>query len=512
MASFSDLPPEIIKEILILAYLDQSTPISLDNFRWSDRKNPLIYERAKVITAYSLSKLVTKSFARQMQTVQDCRGNDAYFYYGLYETFVTHRIKRDALLSLSRTCCRLNEIARPMLWEIVELRLGCEKTEAVVDLVKFLAKRPGIGESIKALAFRSSERKSSGKKSNVPYNARYRRLSLRSIMEDQKELGGLDEAKNLIKKDRGNPLTDGQIDDAVVSWSSTKQMAFLLSQMPCLLSLKIILADIPDFWNALNPSIYSSNTPSAFQNLKEVSLVGDDSDGHIFDAFSLVTLFHLPNISTLYFGRIIAAGDSKDRPSDFAKFKGTSKVKNLTFDYALIEAVPLEVLISLPSALESFDVSFFNRSNLDSRACEGATMREYYHALLPQRASLKIINIRGIRDARQIPIFGNDEMGTSEAGIIKQFTVLEDLSIPVMLLLPSRFSYLEEVLPFGLVRLKLYAYDEILLQDLGRLLRHFFDKKHLLAPRLKNLWVEYWSSVELQQECWRSIKAIERDI
>ncbi len=77
--------------------------------------------------------------------------------------------------------------------------------------------------------------------------------------------------------------------------------------MPHLLSLKMILADIPDFWNALNPSTYSNGAPSVFQNLKEVSLIGDDSDGHIFDAFSFVALFHLPNICTLYLGRIIAA-------------------------------------------------------------------------------------------------------------------------------------------------------------------------------------------------------------
>jgi hypothetical protein len=167
----------------------------------------------------------------------------------------------------------------------------------------------------------------------------------------------------------------------------------------------------------------------------------------------------------------------------------------------------LQTLLQLPASLESLKYNIEGASSHNINA----SVAEFFEYLLPQKATLRKLEIRGTRDIRaeQHPV------DAPRAGLMKDFVVLEDLSCPLLLLLFQggviRYE-LKDLLPRSVVKLRLYIYDDLPPAIWVKELRGVFEQKKLCCPDLQDVWVEYWKNFDNPYNDKAKMERIMKDI
>jgi hypothetical protein len=283
---------------------------------------------------------------------------------------------------------------------------------------------------------------------------------------------------------------------SLLTWDATHQVAALLDLLPNLRSLKLTTVRKPDYFPVFQPSIlYPSMFPAGLQNLTEFSLHWENQDDDVFWASTILQLFFLPSLKTLYLGQPMAIISSYDKLSDITRYRHTSSITDFIIDFGNVDKDVIAAFLKLPKALERFEDSYgwgLTRST-------NAEIEEYFSALLPQKSSLKTLKIRGCKDLR----FSEDE-SAPDPSILRSFTSLTEFACPIRLILsrseggPDKCK-LEDVLPPNIQKLTLFAYNDWTFDKLYNELKHFFSfgKKRFAA--LRQMRVEVW----LQDEDYR---------
>jgi hypothetical protein len=160
-----------------------------------------------------------------------------------------------------------------------------------------------------------------------------------------------------------------------------------------------------------------------------------------------------------------------------------STVNDLILDFSLVQSSFLHALLRLPAALESFTYNIEGTS----RFSMNASAADYFEHLLPQKATLKKLEIRGARDicAAQHPV------NVPRLGLLREFTALEELSCPLLLLLfqVGVIKYkLKDLLPRSVVKLKLYIYDDFPPAIWMKELRGVFEQKELCIVQIYKMF------------------------
>jgi hypothetical protein len=116
MATWSDLPPELIREIILHVLLNQEA------VAYTGSSSESMFECAKRLEDYSYCKIVSRSFITGLDAVHEIRGRDFAnkYHYKLYQTYNACRIQLRDLLALSLTCRYLHQMIKSILYKTVE--------------------------------------------------------------------------------------------------------------------------------------------------------------------------------------------------------------------------------------------------------------------------------------------------------------------------------------------------------------------------------------------------------
>jgi hypothetical protein len=455
MVQIVDLPSEVLAEIClwVFLYLESDTPEPSEGDQDAE-----LHNRLELFYQYSNSKILNNSFTADISYVHAVRGGGIDEYY---EAFCFVGCLRKNILALSLTCRRLHEIVEPLLWKVVETSEDTGSggsNSAILRILHTITKRPVLGRYISALAFRHSYV--------------YHPGTTRTFTEDEKREMA-----------------------ATLHCDSTTQIYNIFDRASNLKALKFAIETEPEYFSVFSAPVSNpSGLPLGLQNLTEMSFYWEDPDADAFLAPMLLPLFLLPSLKTLYLGRI-AAGTS-DPDSDFEDFQqhyGTSTITSLIIDFGLVEQSAIVAYCKLPKRLERFEYSYGGGSN----RCSNAELGEYYSALLPQKASLKTLKIRGCRDMRAA-----EDEEAPDPSILRSFTALQEFACPVRLLIFPEGSgntthyKLEDVLPLNIETVTLFMYDDWTVAAMYELVETFLAFGKTKFPNLKEMRVEIWLSVE----------------
>lgn len=281
--------------------------------------------------------------------------------------------------------------------------------------------------------------------------------------------------------------------------------AIFLFLLPDLRSLKIDLAlldpsDKPDqarrewLFRALlqQPNaVWAARKVPALRNLQEFSLIlRDHGTGNAFDPRLLLPFLLLPKIRTFYTsslntGHHFLILNKLER----SRWSGKSAVTEMIFDFVKVDGCTMESLLRLPSALEKLtypsEFAFcptYIHDDLFSRLF--FTRRILWCALSHQRQSLKRLTIRWANSGAEM-LFQS----------LKSFAVLEELTIPLAILLHNRDGSrrsLADALLASIMRLELLAYTHFPVRTWQLEILGLLNGKETAAPRLRQVVVEHW--------------------
>lgn len=392
--SLISLPTEILQEVIIQVFLnDQDVPIS---------EGPE-YSKVKTVALlnYTKSKIRTNSFTSGILAVHDIKSSikNPESAAELYDDFrngayVQHR----DLITLSLTCHYLYNVVEQILWKMIEP--GCkEGTQGSIDFRKILCTlflRSGLGKYVKGLSFRYLD---VGRKTLESYDEEWDAV-------DTEEIQDLNLAVEGIRRVTATSKTIEDIYDFIQCWSEEVQMAALVSLLPNLAALSLTVDSIPNLSELFNLSHCSAPFPSTLQNITELSIIleGYDYNDNFLtpsNSLNLISLFLLPNINTLYLGKLHAISHKGSSLEDISQYYHKSPVKELIFDFCHPDTEPaFDFLLRLPEALHTF-IFTHEHEIRENRAREQWADTKLVYALLPQAESLKRLEIRGPTETRK---------------------------------------------------------------------------------------------------------------
>jgi len=477
MANLLDLPPEILREIILIVFHQVQID---DQFRYDGQgltANPL--------PAYAVQKIINNSFAHGMEVLPQYERENIFPEFHVYSEMLHHRIWRESLRAMSLSCRLLHGVIQAILYVFVELdEMGTSASERqeptlVEKCLRSIVAQPQVARYIRALSVRACSDEILDQ-----FNGDYQSVMGR-LMDD---LAVLD-STSIVEVDRFINLVKPSF-----------QLPLLLSLIPGLKSVRIsmefasrllgyMVDSAPERERAPVAKKYLSN----FQDVEEISLIWDDPDMDAFDSIILLPLFMAPKLRTLYFGSAMA-GDIYWSSNDVveSKYIEVSSVTELIFDFSIVNPNTLATLLKIPKQLEKFRYSFGGESN----RVEAPSMAEIVTALLPQRESLRSIDIRGCRHSR----VEGDSLKIPNG--FRPFRYLEELSFPFIVfgLDQSKSPALSNILPPRLRRLRLYAYDENNLYLLEMALIKMFDQgRGNHWKYLVHVGVDFWYDEELHR-------------
>lgn len=465
MATWSDLPPELIREIILHVLLNQEA------VAYTGSSSESMFERAKRLEDYSYCKIVSRSFITGLDAVHEIRGEDFAnkYHYKLYQTYNACRIQLRDLLTLSLTCRYLHQMIKSILYKTVEFNSHTAPTKhSLVRTRNFLCSilfQPSLATHVRNLALASSLGDD----------------SYEEMHDNNSQLEWIVRAANKIAKFAldGQPEADIRpyLEDGWVQWASL----FLL--LPNLQTLKINLKSIPSFWEDYvrsYPGDFTVPIAPGLRNVREFSLI-HNSVGDDLDPIALLPIFQLPNLRRLYFGGLLSS-ELEWGNHDPSNYIGKSNVTDLCFDFALVEPSACAAFLQFPRILQNFTYTY--GGGLTS--VFGPDGEELHEALQAQRSSLSKINIRHSRDIR------DEADDVIPLGSFRDFPMLNELEIPVTLL-PSDGNGVY-ALPPTLVRLQLYVWDDMSVGLLAEMLVEVLDNKEEYTPKLNYIGLEYWIS------------------
>lgn len=497
MTSFKDLPPEVLREIVLQVLLaDQAIPSSqeqgdiIHDGSTSTDRNPA------AVSASSVAKILTGSFIQGREIVHTLDTDHMYSESEWYFDCVNSRIRRESLLALSLTCWELNRVVEPVLWEIIELRgemYAEDGQDPIRDVLYSILKRPERGNYPKAVSLRRYkdfwdivDTEAGGPPWKLLVN------------QPERFKNATEQVTTLMAVEI---RTETQIQEFLDSCPASIQWALIWFLMPNVRTANFPQT-LPSFWERFidTSNITALQVPASLQHLEEFSLSSILEDGRCTPNF-LLPIFMLPSLRTLYFDHFMTYDYAENwnlirHPQ--SSYQGKSVVRSLDFEMCVLLRDTLHILLKIPRALESFTWTWgrtFNR--LTGEGVEGLV-----EALEHQARSLKKIHFRGPPDGRA------EDYSVVDGLFATGFPILEELGIPISLLLFERgkgypmpridtpLRTLALTLPPSLVKLRLYVYDEWLYSNWGKEVRELLGKKPKYTPKLAYIWIEYWISAE----------------
>lgn len=495
MTQFTDLPPEVLREIVFQVLLSDQT---LPSFQKGDSivhdGSPTPEHNPEAVSASSMQKIFTGSFIKGREVVHAVDTDHMYSDSEWYFDCVNSRIKRKSILALSLTCWELNRIVEPILWEIVELygEMYVEDNP-VQELLYSIFKRPVRAKYTKAISLRRVL--DFWDIVDLPAGGPPWKLL---VNQPKRFKNATESATALIAlEDR----TDTDIREFLDSCPASIQWALVWFLMPNIRTANFPQC-LPSFWERFidTRNITSLKVPPGLQQLEEFSLSCILEDGRCTPNF-LLPIFMLPSLRTLYFDHFMTYDYAENWnliPHHQSSYIGKSAILHLDFEMCVLLQDTLRILLRIPRALESFTWTWGRAFNLlTGEGAEGIMI-----ALESQAESLKKIHFRGPPDGR-----AEDFTAIGDLFAVG-FPLLEELGIPISLLLFQRgkgypmpridapLRTLVSSLPPTLVKLRLYVYDEWLYCNWEKELRELLEKKEQYTPKLAYIWIEYWISAE----------------
>lgn len=449
----------------------------------------------------SLGRVVSDSFLHGVHSSHRLDG----FYQSVQaeanELILNHRPDIRCLLALASTCRLLRACAEPFLYRVADLCYGnpCAYAEHLGLLLHY----PHLTRHVRLLSFNTLDDE---KFENNPYGF---------LPPDPGQLA--EEVAGLVSRD--GPVSRQEI------WRSlgperfgshglhpSMFRAILLFLLPDVLSLKIDLAFPEDeclteqarrewLFRALlqEPNdVWAAAKVPALRNLQEFSLIlRDHRPGNAFDPRLLLPFLLLPKMRTFYTsllntGHHFLLLSERER----SQWSGKSAVTEMVFDFVTVDGFTIDSLLRLPSALEKLTLSSY--AALPSEWAFDPTYygdtyklllanRVLWYALSHQRQSLRRLTIR----------WANNRAERSSL-CLKSFTVLEELTIPLAMLLHNRDAScrgLADSLPASIVRLELLVYTHFPVRTWQLEILGLLNDKETTAPRLRQVIIEHWMEV-----------------
>lgn len=267
------------------------------------------------------------------------------------------------------------------------------------------------------------------------------------------------------------------------------RLALLLNRLPHLRSLKFgqeTETIMPDIWSIFHPAP-GYPIPTGLRNLREFSFHCTPHATRFLQVslLNLVVLFLLPNLKTVYFDDVTLGGD-QDLPSDEERHIGASSVVNIVIEHGNFRPSALRSILQLPKALESFSYTYGSfPGNISNLA-------QCYHALLPQKSSLKGLKIR--TQSHVLPAFNLE--------VLQNFSALQELSCPVRQIIHNTYMNhkTEDLISPNLRSLMIdVQYHSFLLNPLFVELGDFLQFRRNTRPLLDKLTLRFWFEASLAE-------------
>lgn len=463
-----------------------------------DQLEALIVQRFR---EQSLGRVVADSFLHGVHSSHRLEG----FYQSVQaeanELILNHRPDIRCLLALASTCRLLRVCAEPFLYRVADLYYGnpCAYAEHFGLLLHY----PHLTKHVRLLSFSTLNDE---KFESDPYGF---------LPLDPDQLAGA--VAGLVSRD--SPVSREDIwrclgperfgSHGLHPSTFRAMLLFLLSDVR---SLKIDLA-FPEeeglteqtrrewlFRDLLQEpnDVWAAAKVPALRNLQEFSLIlRDHRPADAFDPRLLLPFLLLPKMRTFYTS-LLKTGhhclilSERER----SQWSGKSAVTEMIFDFVTVDGFTIDSLLRLPSALENLTLSSYA-----ALPYEWAFDSTYYgdthrlllavqvlcYALSHQRHSLRSLTIRWANNRAEKSFLS-----------LKSSTVLEELTIPLTMLLQNRDEScrsLADSLPSSIVRLELLVYTHFPVRTWQLEILALLNDKETTAPRLRQVIIEHWMEV-----------------
>jgi len=250
MPGFTDLPSEILQEIVSLVLvIEQSTPSKSDITNQAENEDRYSYEafaeRASLLEAYSLSKILTHSFTKGLAAIDDYKAPDMDFQYAFFADIYRHRVRKEAILSLALSCRALRDIVEPILYRMVELKSGASDkaldSSPVTSFLCSMFKQRSLRDQVRELSFRSSiDMVQSGYEQSIDGLLR-----------------NLQNAANQLEHFAISPPSEKELE----MWHPIVQQALLLCLLPNLHAVRVTFERFPSIWDKFLALWFSTLEP-----------------------------------------------------------------------------------------------------------------------------------------------------------------------------------------------------------------------------------------------------------
>lgn len=453
----------------------------------------------------SLGRVVSGSFLHGVHSSHRLEGFFQSVQAEANELILNHRPDIRCLLALASTCRLLRACAEPFLYKVADLYYG--NPCAYAEYLGLLLHYPHLTSHVRLLSFSTLDDE---KFENDPYGF----LSL-----DPDQLSGavacLVSREGLVSREEiWRHLGPERFGSHGLHASMFRAM--LLFLLPDVRSLKIDLA-FPEeeeeeeslteqtrrewLFRALlqEPNdVWAAGKAPALRNLQEFSLIlRDHRPGNAFDPRLLLPFLLLPKMRTFYTsllntGHHFLLMSERER----SQWSGKSAVTEMIFDFVTVDGFTIDSLLRLPRALEKLTLSSY--AALPSEWAFNPTYCGDIHKLLLANQVLWYALSHQRHSLRRLIIRWPNNRAEKSFLSLKPFTVLEELTIPLAMLLQNRDEScrsLAESLPASIARLELLAYTQFLVRTWQLEILGLLNGKETTAPRLRQVVIEHWMTV-----------------
>lgn len=480
MALITDLPPEILTEIIALVHLKTQEEVGDATQHTGEftriNQDIAIYRRALVSTGSYTAGLHSRNFWDRETALMN---SSAQVILG-------------SLPALNLTCRYLHGLVSQIMYKHVELHTTPFLTgNILIDFFKHQS--------------RSMQRLISGFLRDPLLATYVRTLALKFGAH----------ISHICEQGQTSSVLDQQLFDAaeieyLAQAHDFEGLQTLLSTRPVHRNASTLFTLLPnlrslmlDFTHTSSPTgIHHDNTQNilswlvrspGLQDITEFSLLLDDEYEMEFD--DILCIFGLPAIHTIYLRNVTCVDPL---PNQTEQLSGTSTLKELFMDGCLFSEGAWELLAAIPAALERFTFGYGGNSEVAEEACSTKALISH---LSHQSESLRAVIIRGCIFDREDQYMTNTIISNALVG----FDNLEELSLPFTVLFRTWDSSdrwkLHEVVPKHLKKLELYVYDEAHAESWAQVVKDFLQAKDTVCPRLEEVWIEYWAhSIEGMQD------------
>jgi hypothetical protein len=279
MARFSDIPIEVLQEIIPWAFLgDQANRINayLPNddhprFLAESREDKILsnfsIEEVRGVAvgmqSFSHSQLLNGCFIRRLLDFSDTEGGtqSREWKYGFKELGLWHQSNLQTLLALSITCRILHGLVSPLMW--ISREVGKGRSSGMANHVGHFVKNDCFANNVLDLKIQNGWRNFSVDVTNIDWG-----------------LDKIDMAHEYVAASKTDPLISAtHVSEIITQWSPSLQSYTLLSMLPNLRVIRLLDPSHQKLTLLIRLERYTEEIPMpiALQNLREIAIYWGES-------------------------------------------------------------------------------------------------------------------------------------------------------------------------------------------------------------------------------------------